>query len=81
MRQGELLALKWQDVDLWNATISVRRTLTKSEGRLLLGEPKAKEIQRPFVDTFIFASTIELVNSPITGLCSKMDTGFREHAF
>jgi integrase len=30
MRQGELLALKWQDLDLENATISVRRTITNS---------------------------------------------------
>jgi integrase len=46
MRQGELLALKWRDVDLENATISVRRTLTKSGGRLLLGEPKTKKSRR-----------------------------------
>jgi hypothetical protein len=34
MRQGELLGLKWQDVDLENATLSVRRTITNfvSEG-------------------------------------------------
>jgi integrase len=46
MRQGELLALKWQDVDLENATISVRRTLTKSGTRLFLGEPKTKKSRR-----------------------------------
>src|SRR5215218_9116687 len=46
MRQGELLALKWQDVDLENATLSVRRTLTRSGGRLLLGEPKTKKSRR-----------------------------------
>ena len=46
MRQGELLGLKWQDVDLENATVSVRRTLTKSGGRLLLGEPKTKKSRR-----------------------------------
>jgi integrase len=46
MRQGELLALKWRDVDLENATVSVRRTLTKSGGRLLLGEPKTKKSRR-----------------------------------
>src|SRR5215208_3154892 len=40
MRQGELLALKWQDVDLENAKLSVRRTLTMSNGRILLGELK-----------------------------------------
>src|SRR5215216_2712802 len=46
MRQGELLALRWQDVDLETATISVRRTLTKNGGRLLLGEPKTKKSRR-----------------------------------
>src|SRR3712207_3966921 len=40
MRQGELLGLKWQDVDLRSETIQVRRTLTKSGASLLLGEPK-----------------------------------------
>jgi integrase len=46
MRQGELLALRWHDVDLENATASVRRTLTKSGGRLLVGEPKTKKSRR-----------------------------------
>jgi integrase len=46
MRQGELLALKWQDVDLENATVSVRRTLTRSGGRYSLGEPKTKKSRR-----------------------------------
>jgi integrase len=46
MRQGELLALKWQDVDLENAKLSVRRTLTMSNGRILLGELKTKKSRR-----------------------------------
>jgi integrase len=46
MRQGEMLALKWQDMDMENATLSVRRTLTRSGGRLLLGEPKTKKSRR-----------------------------------
>jgi integrase len=46
MRQGELLALKWQDVDLENASVSVRRTLTKHGTRLLFGEPKTKKSRR-----------------------------------
>ena len=46
MRQGELLALKWRDVDLENATLSIRRTLTRSGGRLLLGEPKTGKGRR-----------------------------------
>ena len=46
LRQGELLALKWQDIDLENATLGVRRTVTKSCGHLLLGEPKTKASRR-----------------------------------
>ncbi len=46
MRQGELLALKWQDVDLDNATLSVRRTLTRVGGRIVIGEPKTKKSRR-----------------------------------
>jgi len=46
MRQGELLALKWQDIDLENACVSVRRTITMSRGRILLGEPKTKKSRR-----------------------------------
>ncbi|MEJ7843700.1 MAG: site-specific integrase [Rubrobacter sp.] len=46
MRQGELLALRWQDVDLENATVSVRRTLTRDGGRVVIGEPKTKKSRR-----------------------------------
>ena len=46
MRQGELLALRWQDVDLENAVVSVRRTLTRSGGKTTFGEPKTKKSRR-----------------------------------
>jgi len=46
MRQGELLALRWQDVDKKNGTLSVRRTLTRSGGRIEMGEPKTKKSRR-----------------------------------
>ncbi len=46
MSQGELLALRWQDVDLENAVASVRRTLTRSGGRVMFGEPKTKKSRR-----------------------------------
>ena len=38
MRRGELLGLKWADVDLENATIRVRRTLTRIDN----GEPHSR---------------------------------------
>jgi integrase len=46
MRQGELLGLKWQDVDLKAGTIQVRRTLTKSGTSLVLGSPKTAKGRR-----------------------------------
>ncbi len=33
LRQGELLGLKWEDVDLENGFIRVRRTLSRYRGR------------------------------------------------
>jgi integrase len=46
MRQGEILALKWDDIDLESATINVRRTLTKSGTRITTGEPKTSKGRR-----------------------------------
>jgi integrase len=47
MRQGELLALKWEDVDLNRGVVHVKRTLVRSRGRIALGEPKTKKSRRP----------------------------------
>src|SRR5918992_1274167 len=46
MRQGELLALKWEDIDLNEGVIRIRRTLARSGGRIALGEPKTKGSRR-----------------------------------
>jgi integrase len=41
MRRGELLALRWQDVDLVRGTLAVRRTLTRDkDDHWQMGEPK-----------------------------------------
>lgn len=46
MRQGELLALKWGDVDLERGVLRVRRTLTHADKTFVLGEPKTKSSRR-----------------------------------
>jgi integrase len=46
MRQGELLALRWDDVDLDAGTLRVRRTLTRHGGKIALGEPKTRKSRR-----------------------------------
>lgn len=45
-RQGELLALKWEDVDLEGKTLRIRRTLTRSKGTMSLGQPKTAKSRR-----------------------------------
>jgi integrase len=42
MRQGELLALKWENVDLEGGRLRARRTLTHADKAFVLGEPKTK---------------------------------------
>jgi len=48
MRRGELLGLKWGDVDLEGGAVRVRRTQARIDNgrRLALGEPKTKQSRR-----------------------------------
>lgn len=46
MREGELLGLKWEDVDLTNGVLGVRRTLIRDRGRFHFGEPKSEKGRR-----------------------------------
>jgi integrase len=46
LRQGELLALKWEDVGLEDSVLRVRRTLTRAGGRVALGSPKTSKSRR-----------------------------------
>lgn len=46
LRRGELLALTWKDVDLANATLTVRQSLVRVKGQLLFQEPKTKTSKR-----------------------------------
>lgn len=46
MRQGELLGLRWQDVDLDAGTLSVTATLQRGRGGYALTEPKTPRSRR-----------------------------------
>jgi integrase len=46
LRQGELLGLKWEDVDLEAGTLRVRRTLTTAKGGPVLSAPKTRSSRR-----------------------------------
>lgn len=46
LRQGELLALQWEDINLRSGELSVRHTLTEIRGKLTLAEPKTSKSRR-----------------------------------
>jgi integrase len=46
MRQGELLALHWPDMDFDRGTVTIRRSLAQVKNRFILKEPKTKASRR-----------------------------------
>ena len=68
MRQGELLALKWVDVDLEGGRLRVRRTLTHADKAFVLGEPKTKNSRR----------TIRLTKGTISALQAHLSRQLEE---
>lgn len=68
MRQGELLALKWDDVDLERGVLRVRRTLTHANKAYVLGEPKTSKSRR----------TIRLTASAVTALRAHLSRQLEE---
>ena len=46
LRRGELMALRWQDVDIDAGTLTVRRTIARVGGKLVISEPKSLSSRR-----------------------------------
>lgn len=50
MRHGELLALRWQDIDLAQGTLAIHHSLTRDEDyRFVVGDPKTASSERIIV--------------------------------
>jgi integrase len=50
MRRGELLGLRWEDVDLANLQLRVATSLTEVDGILQLGHPKTGRARTLYLD-------------------------------
>lgn len=51
LRRGELLALKWSDINYEHSTITIQRNLVIANSKLLLKEPKTEDSTRTIVLT------------------------------
>lgn len=57
LRRGELLGLRWGDVDLAGETLTVRREMVAVKGGLIVQEPKTHRSRRPLdLDTLALAA-------------------------
>jgi integrase len=68
LRQGELLGLKWGDVDLEAGTLQVRRALTTAKDGPVLRAPKTKSSRR----------TVKLSPTALEALRSHLERQLRE---
>src|SRR5262249_27225477 len=78
-RQGEILALAWEDIDLQKATLTVRRCLSETKQGFVLKEPKTACSRRTVtLPDFVVEALIEhkaamlkagLIASPV--FCSR----------
>ena len=72
MRRGELLGLKWSDVDLENCRIGIRRTLTRTDGgkHYTLGDSKTKRSHRT---VRITPQAVEALRRHLTNQMEEME--------
>src|SRR5215207_10070502 len=68
LRQGELLGLKWEDVDLEDGSLQVRRTLATTKAGPQLTSPKTKGSRR----------TVRLTQSTVNALRSHLERQLEE---
>ncbi len=74
-RRGELLALRWDAVDLDAGTISIRRAMTEAGGAITVGEPKTRSGKRTIaIDP---ASVAALRSQHRTQLTERLAAGAR----
>ncbi len=80
MRQGELLALRWQDVDWTYGRASVRQTLVRVKGQTLFREPKSPRSRRTITLPAVVLEALRTVNADQGDIRSLLGTEYADHS-
>ena len=59
LRRGELLGLRWDDVDLYTGALCVRQTLQRTGGKLVIVPPKTHRSSRPIPLSALSVSALQ----------------------
>jgi len=80
MRRGEVLALRWSDVDLDRASLSVTQTLEKTrQGGLRFKQPKTKKSRRSISLPSVLVDALRRHRADQAELYLSLGTGWKEH--
>ena len=63
LRRGELLALRWEDLDVQNRTLSINKSVARQDGKLVISTPKTPNSIRT-----VLLPTDTVISSMIAGL-------------
>ena len=74
MRRGEAIGLRWQDVDLENSRLSVRRALIPTNREVVISEPKTAKGRRVIA---LDPATVEVLKSQAARQLDEQRSGTR----
>jgi integrase len=80
MRQGELLALRWQDVDWTYGRASVRQTLVRVKDQTLFREPKSPRSRRTITLPTVVLDALRTVKADQDDIRRLLGTGYAGHS-
>jgi integrase len=75
MREGEILALRWEDIDLENNEINISRTVNYIKGKSIPGKPKTDNARRSITLPKITVEILKEIKDQETGLVFATSTG------
>ena len=79
MRQGELLGLRWQDIDWTFGRLSVRQALTRIRKQMLFKEPKSRRSRRTIALPSVLVEELKTVRDRQKEYRRVLGSAYTEH--